>query len=304
MSALPDVLVVGCNGQVGTELRALLTVGGYKFAAVDREECDLTRRGAVGAIIQKLKPRVVVNAAAYTAVDKAESEPEVAEAINALAPSEMALEAKRIRALFIHYSTDYVFNGENNRPWTEEDAPAPLGVYGRSKLNGEIAVAASGAVAYTFRTSWVYGTHGSNFLLTMLKLAKEREELSVISDQIGAPTWSRSLADATLSLIRRFSKADGAIDLEMASQTSGLYHATCGGQTSWHGFAEAIFARARQRRMPLKVREVHPIRTEDWPSAAKRPRYSVLSNRRLNEDLGIRLPQWSDALNEVFRELT
>ena len=303
MSALPSILVVGHKGQVGTEMCSQLTAGGYKFLGIDRDECDITQPGSVVAIIREMRPQVIVNAAAYTAVDKAESEATLAEAINATAPTEMAMEAKRLGALFLHYSTDYVFNGENTRPWLEDDVPAPLGVYGRTKLDGERGVAASGAAAFTFRTSWVFGTHGANFLLTMLKLGASREELGVIDDQIGAPTWSRSLADVTMHTIRRFTRIDGSIDLDHAQADSGLYHATSAGVTSWHGFAEAIFAEARKRGIPLAVRTVKKIKTADWPSAAQRPKYSVLSNAKLNNHLEFRLPDWRDALHGAMSEL-
>jgi dTDP-4-dehydrorhamnose reductase len=303
MSDLPRVLVVGHKGQVGTEMCAQLTGGGYTFVGIDREECDITKPGSVLAIIRDVKPQVIVNAAAYTAVDKAESEPALAEAINATAPTEMAVEAKRIGALFVHYSTDYVFNGENTRPWVEDDLPAPLGVYGRTKLDGERGVATSSAAAFTFRTSWVFGTHGANFLLTMLKLGASREELGVIDDQIGAPTWSRSLADVTMHTIRRFTNADGSIDLDRALADSGLYHATSAGVTSWHGFAEAIFREASERGIPLAVRTVKKIKTSDWPSAAQRPKYSVLSNAKLNQHLEFRFPEWRDALRSAMSEL-
>lgn len=300
MTALPKILVVGHKGQVGTEMCEQLKASGYSFVGIDREECDITKHGSVVTIIREVKPQVIVNAAAYTAVDKAEAEPEIAQLINATAPVEMAEEAKRMGSLFIHYSTDYVFDGENDRPWTEEDEPAPLGVYGRTKLDGEVGVHASGAAAYTFRTSWVYGVYGANFLLTMLKLGSTREELAVIGDQIGAPTWSRNLADVTMHTIRKFSTQSGAIDLDAAQATAGLYHATSGGQTSWHGFAEAIFAEARERGFEVKVKTVKKIRTEDWPSAAKRPKYSVLSNRKLQKTLGFTFPEWHEAMSDAI----
>jgi dTDP-4-dehydrorhamnose reductase len=303
VSALPTVLLVGRRGQVGTEVSVQLNTGGYSVTALDREQCDLSKPGAIAAIIRRVKPQVIVNASGYTAVDKAESEPELAEAINAIAPSEMAVEAKHCGALFIHYSSDYIFNGENDRPWTEKDAPGPLGVYGRSKLNGELGVRASGAAAYVFRTSWVYGTHGTNFLLTMLKLAKEREDLAVIADQIGAPTWSRNLADMTMFTIRRFTKADGTIDLDAALASAGVFHASSGGQTSWHGFATAIFEEARKRGIDLKVKNVREIKTSDWPSAATRPKYSVLSNEKLQRSVGFKFPEWHEALQAAMKEL-
>jgi dTDP-4-dehydrorhamnose reductase len=304
VSPLPRVLVVGCTGQVGTEVCAQLKAAGFPYSGIGREECDLFTRGAIGKYIREFKPQVIVNAAAYTKVEKAESEPELAEAINGAAPAEMAEEAKRSDALFVHYSTDYIFDGNHERPWTEDDAAGPLGVYGRTKLNGELGVNNSGAAAFTFRTSWVYATHGANFLLTMLKLGKEREELSVIDDQIGAPTWSRNLADLTMATVRRFTNADGSINLSSAMADCGIYHATARGETSWHGFATEIFDEARKLGMPLKVKTVRQIKTADRPSPATRPLYSVMSNEKLNRRLEIRFPEWREALRQAMQELS
>jgi dTDP-4-dehydrorhamnose reductase len=270
---------------------------------VDWEECDLKTRGNARALIETVRPQAIVNAAAYTAVDRAEAEPEIARVINVDAAQEMAQGAHKQGALLVHYSTDYVFNGCHDRPWTEEDTPDPLNVYGRTKLQGEQAVLNSGAAAFVFRTSWVYGSHGANFLLTMLRLGASREELSIVCDQLGAPTWSRSLAELTLYTIRKFSAEEGTIDLRAASELGGVYHATCGGGTNWFEFACAIFDEARARQLPLKVRHVTPITSEQYPSAAKRPRYSVLSNAKLNQRLGTSLPQWRQALAGVMSEV-
>jgi dTDP-4-dehydrorhamnose reductase len=303
MPALPKVLLVGYIGQVGTEMWQLLTAGGYDFVVIDREECDLTVPGAVRDVIRKVSPKVIVNAAAYTAVDRAETETAIASAINAEAPSEMARAAREVGALFVHYSTDYVFNGEHSVPWVETDTTGPINAYGRTKLDGEKGVLAANAASFIFRTSWVYGAHGANFLLTMLRLGASREELSVVHDQLGAPTWSRSLADVTLHTIRRFTRQDGVIDMDAALAKSGLYHATCGGVTTWFDFASAIFDDARKLGLPMKINEVKPIRGADYPSAAARPTYSVLSNEKLKRELGFSLPDWREALTEVMKQV-
>ena len=299
----PKVILVGYKGQVGTEMCELLTSGSYDFVAIDREECNLTQPGAVTGIIRNVKPAVIVNAAAYTAVDKAESESAIAAAINATAPSEMAIAARELGALFIHFSTDYVFNGEHSVPWIETDTPAPLSVYGQTKLDGEKGTLAAGAAAIIFRTSWVYGAHGANFLLTMLRLGETKEEISVVQDQVGAPTWSRSLADVTMHTIRKFTRDDGSIDIEAATSKAGIYHATCSGATSWYEFACAIFEEARRLKLPLKVAKVKPISAADYPTAAARPHYSVLCNEKLNRELGFTFPNWREALNQTMRQI-
>lgn len=303
MALLPKVLLVGYVGQVGTEMRQLLTAGGYEFVAIDRDECDLTIPGNVGEFIRRVLPQVIVNAAAYTAVDRAETEIAIATAINADAPAEMAQAARVVGALFVHYSTDYVFNGQHSVPWVESDSTDPLNAYGRTKLDGEKGVLAANAISFIFRTSWVYGSHGANFLLTMLRLGATREELSVVHDQLGAPTWSRSLADVTMHTIRRFTRQDGTIDTDAAMAKSGLYHTTCGGVTNWYDFARAIFDEARKVGLPLTIKEVKPIRGADYPSAAARPSYSVLSNEKLKRELGFELPDWRDALTQVMKQV-
>jgi dTDP-4-dehydrorhamnose reductase len=303
MATLPKVLLVGYIGQVGTEMRQLLIAGGYDFVAIDREECDLTVPGNVARFIHQVSPQVIVNAAAYTAVDRAETETAIASVINADAPTEMARAARELGALVIHYSTDYVFNGQHTVPWVETDSTDPLNAYGRTKLDGEKGVLAENALSFIFRTSWVYGSHGANFLLTMLRLGAAREELSVVHDQLGAPTWSRSLADVTMHTIRRFTRQDGTIDTDAALAKAGLYHTTCGGVTNWYEFARAIFDEARKVGLPLTVKEVKPIRGADYPSAAARPSYSVLSNEKLKRELEFSLPDWRDALVEVMKQV-
>jgi dTDP-4-dehydrorhamnose reductase len=298
---VPRVLVFGCRGQVGSELCDILRGRGAEFLAIDREDCDLTQRGSARLAIEDYDPQVIVNAAAYTAVDKAESEPELARALNATAVAEMAQTAAERHILLFHYSTDYIFNGENTRPWREEDAPGPLSVYGQTKLEGERAIAASGAVAFTFRTSWVYGARGANFALTILRLAASRDELSVVSDQIGAPTSSCSLAKLTNEVMLRFCKATGEVNLDCARVLAGVYHATAGGVTNWFEFAKAIVKDSRERGVALQVKNIKPLRTEEYLTAAKRPRYSVLCNRKLNEQLGVQLPHWRDELKAVMK---
>lgn len=302
MSTLPKLLIFGCLGQVGTELRRQLPAG-QEVLAVDRDECDLLVEGNARKLIQGYRPAAVINAAAYTAVDRAETDVALADCLNAGAAGEMAVAARECGALFLHFSTDYVFNGENEQPWVEEDATGPLNAYGETKLAGERAVLAAGGAAFIFRTSWVYGSHGANFLLTMLRLGKTKEELSVVCDQVGGPTWSHSLAELSLHTVRRFATPLGGVDFAAACAASGVYHATCGGVTSWHGFAEAIFAEARERGIALAVREVKAIPTSAYPTPARRPRYSVMCNAKLNRELGFTLPEWRAALGHVMDEV-
>ena len=241
---------------------------------------------------------MILNAAAYTAVDRAESQPEVAKAINVDAPRLLAEEALRLNALMVHYSTDYVFNGEKQSPWVETDEPNPLNVYGASKLAGEQAVQNTGGRYLIFRTSWVYGPHGNNFLLTMLRLARERDRLSIVDDQFGSPTTSIELARATRTI------SEGVLEGSFGnpSEWAGLYHMTCADSTTWFGFAQAIFARAAAQ-LHVKVPELAPLATKDYPTPARRPRNSVLSNQKLDDRFGVRLPSWQAALDEVFQVL-
>lgn len=272
------ILLTGATGQVGWELRRTLApLGEVKF--FDRFGLDLADTPPLVATVRALQPEVIVNAAAYTAVDKAESERDLAFAVNATAPRVLAEEAKRIGALLVHYSTDYVFDGEKAAPYVEEDATAPINVYGESKLAGERAIERSGCRHLTLRTSWVYGPRGRNFYLTMLRLAKERPELKVVDDQVGAPTSSLEIARATATLL-----AKGA---------QGLYHMSAGGETTWCGFARAILERAG-----LST-PVAAIRTEDYPTPAKRPRNSRLDCSKLLKETGVALAGWEAALDEV-----
>jgi dTDP-4-dehydrorhamnose reductase len=285
------VLLFGRNGQVGGELERLLGAD-HALTALDRAGCDLADPQSIRAAIARVRPQVIVNAAAWTAVDRAEAEPEACQRINADAPATMAEAARGHDALLVHYSTDYVFDGRKRRPYVETDPTAPLGVYGRSKLDGERAIAASGCAHLILRTSWVYGMTGHNFLRTMLRLGAERDELAIVDDQVGSPTWSRSIARATRSLIARHGR-----DPSSWTDISGLYHATAGGSTSWFGFAGAIFELADGLAKRPRLR---PITTAEYPLPAPRPAWSVLDCSRLRSALGVTLPDWRDALVECL----
>lgn len=297
MSAGPRVLIVGGGGQVGVELQKSFA-GHAEVISVDRRTIDLAEEQAIRELVNRLRPEVIVNAAAYTAVDRAESEPDLAMAVNGRAPGVFAEEALRLGALLVHYSTDYVFDGSKDGPWTEDDAPSPLSVYGRTKLAGEEAIRSVGGRYLIFRTSWVYGPHVKNFLLTMLRLGRERDRLAVVDDQFGAPTTSLELARATRTIVDgvrvgRYGPPD---------TWAGLYHMTCSGSTTWHGFAEAIFERA-ERLTGARRPAVVPIPSSEYPTPAQRPRNSVLSNARLTERFGIHLAPWEQALDEAMREI-
>lgn len=275
------ILLTGKNGQVGWELeRTLATLG--DVVAFDRQGLDLSNPNSIRRAIREIQPQLIVNPAAYTAVDRAESEPELAMAINGTAPGIMAEEAKTLRAAIVHYSTDYVFDGGNATPYTEDDAPRPLNVYGKTKLAGEQAVRATGVPHLIFRTSWVYGARGKNFLLTVQRLAREREELKIVDDQVGAPTWSRMIAEATAQILAQ--RGTGLSDV------SGVYNLTAAGQTSWCGFAAAIVANTQGRP------KVTPIPTSAYPLPAPRPLYSLLSGDKLRETFGLGLPAWDASL--------
>lgn len=297
MSSTPRILLVGYAGQVGVELQRSFS-GAGEIICHDRDTVDLAVPEQVSAMVRNAAPDIILNAAAYTAVDRAESEPEVAMAINATAPGIMAEEAARSGSLLVHYSTDYVFDGSKSSPWIEADKPNPLNVYGASKLAGEMAVQQAGGRYLIFRTSWVYGPHGNNFSLTMLRLARERESLNIVDDQIGSPTSSIELADATRKIVDGVQAGKYGPGREWA----GLYHMTCGGSLSWCGFAQAIFARA-DTLLHGKAPMVSPIASADYPTPAKRPRNSVLSNDMLLTQFGFRLAPWDKALDEVIRRI-
>jgi len=277
------LLLIGAQGQVGWELARRLPALGA-VTATDRSTLDLADPDAIRRVVREARPEPIVNAAAYTAVDKAESEPAVATQINGDAPGVLAEEAKRSGALLVHYSTDYVFDGEKPGAYVETDTPNPVSAYGRSKLAGERAVMASGCRHLIFRTCWVYGPRGRNFLLTILKAARERPELKVVDDQFGAPTSSAAIAEATVRAIA-------------TKRGNGIYHMSAGGRTTWHGFAQAIVEAAG-----LKT-PVLPIPTSGYPTPARRPRNSILDNSRLKIDFGIEVPEWRDGLREVLAQV-
>lgn len=285
------ILLTGASGQVGWELqRSLSTLG--RVVAPSHRDFDLSRPKTLAAAIRNIKPDLIVNPAAYTAVDKAETEQELACAINAEAPGLLAKEAARRGISLVHFSTDYVFDGNKFDAYTETDKPNPLGVYGASKLAGEEAVQASRAEHLILRTSWVYGMRGKNFLLTMQRLAHERDKLTVVADQFGAPTWARSIAEATAQMLALW-LSPGAT-AEDRRRLSGIYHLTCGGRTSWHGFAGTILQNMQAH--GEKIPELKAITTAEYPTPTKRPANSVLSNDKLQQTFGIRMPDWENAL--------
>ena len=293
------ILVLGGDGQVAWELRRTLAPLGEVIAVGRRTQpaLDLTRPESILPLIETLSPAWIVNAAAYTAVDKAESEPEAAAAVNAVAPGYLAEAAGRVGAQLVHYSTDYVFDGTASVPYREDDAPNPQGVYGQTKLAGEAAIAQAGCDWLILRTAWVYGARGGNFLRTMRRLAREREELRVVADQRGAPTWSRHIAEATAQILAQLGD-----DRAAWHRACGVYHLTSAGQATWHDFASAIVDHLRTRET-IPCQRVTAITTGDYPTPAKRPAYSVLDNDKLARAFGIRLPDWRDALTQVQEEL-
>lgn len=287
----PKILVFGRVGQVGWELRHKLACLGT-VTSVDYPEIDFSKPDTVRAAVRSVEPAVIVNAAAYTAVDKAEATPDPAWAINAAGPGVIAEEAKRLGAVLVHYSTDYVYDGSKQGPWVETDAPNPLNVYGKTKLAGDEAIAAVGGDYVILRTSWVYGARGSNFLLTMLRLAKERPELRIVDDQTGGPTTSECIAQATAQILTQVLAPGGGL-----AGRSGVYHLTCSGAATWFGFAREFLS--KQAVCP----KLTPIPTSEYPVPAKRPVNSVLSCRRLEETFGVRMPSWELALDLVLETL-
>lgn len=287
------ILLTGKNGQVGWELaRALAPLG--EVVAFGREELDLAVPDRIVSAVRTVRPDVIANAAAYTAVDRAESEPDAAHTINAVAAGILAEEARRAGALLLHYSTDYVFDGTKNAPYVEEDPPNPLNAYGRSKLAGEHTIRAAGTPHLILRTSWVYAARGKNFFMTVLRLLREKSPLRIVSDQIGAPTSAGALADATAELLRRY-------DASALGEMSGTYHATAGGSTSWYGFATQIahLERATLPEMPSIV----PIASSEYPVPASRPKNSRLSNEKLLRCFGVKLPPWEVCLEACHAQL-
>ena len=291
------ILVTGAAGQVGWELARLLPALG-DVVAIDVEEMDLARPDDIRRVLRELRPDVVVNPGAYTAVDKAESEPELARLINGLAPGVMAEELRATGGLLIHYSTDYVFDGNKTGAYTELDAPNPMSVYGVTKLEGERAIQDVGGTYVILRTSWIYGARGKNFLLTMLKLFDERDELRIVDDQVGGPTWCRWLAETTSRVLSAYAR-----DAESAMRDfSGIYHATASGETSWFGFASAI-RDARYAGQTKRGPRLVPIRTEEYPLPAKRPANSVLSNAKLQARFGVRPVSWREQLSACMASM-
>ena len=297
------ILLLGKNGQVGWELQRSLAVVG-EVVALDRsspEHCgDLTRLDDLAQTVRDVRPDVIVNAAAYTAVDKAESEPAVAHAINAAAPLLLAREAQKLGAWLVHYSTDYVFDGSGSRPWLETDQPAPLSVYGHTKLEGERAIAAHCERHLILRTSWVYSARGGNFIRTMLRLAQERERLTVIDDQHGVPTSAELLADATGHAIHQLTRSVGD-----SRELAGIYHLAAAGQVTWHGYASHVLAAARRLQPPIQIKatEVAPVTTESFLTAARRPQNSRLDTAKLQATFGLTLPPWQQGVDRVLVEI-
>jgi dTDP-4-dehydrorhamnose reductase len=304
-----SILLTGKNGQVGAELAALLPRLG-EVTAFDRHQLDLSEPDQIRRAIRNIRPHVIVNAAAYTFVDQAESEEWEARVINADAPAIMAEEAKSIGAALVHYSTDYIFDGSKALPYDENDSPNPINVYGKTKLAGEQAIQDAGLPHLIFRTAWVYGTRGRNFLLTILRLATEREELRIVRDQFSAPTWSREIAKGTARILAQLFEQGQ----EAFSRSSGIYHMTATGKASWFEFAETIleeasrtpqgvswFAAATGGR-PLIARLVTPVTTEEYPTLARRPACTVLSNSRLKNIFDLELPRWRTQLHLAFAE--
>lgn len=291
----PRILLAGRCGQVGWELERRLSQVGEVFA-FGRDELDLANPDQVRQKVRLVKPDIIVNAAAYTAVDRAEEEPELAMAINGTAPGILAEEAKKLNALLVHYSTDYVFDGIKPGPYAEEDEPNPLNVYGKTKLAGERAIQSTWEKHLVFRTSWVYGTRGKNFLLTILRLAKERDEIRVVDDQVGAPTWCGTIAEKTAAALatlhRDFPKSE-------EERLFGLYHLAASGCTSWYGFARSILEHSDEtERHAVKV---IPIPSSDYPTPARRPRNSRLNCRKAEKLLGLQLPAWDTDLSTALR---
>ena len=290
------LLLLGGNGQVGRELRrSLAPLGELLVATREGAGTDLVADFdaplALGELVRRVAPDVVVNAAAYTAVDRAETDVEAAFRVNAAAPSALACACAREGSLLVHFSTDYVFDGSGTRPYREDDPTAPLGVYGASKLAGEQAIRDSGARHAILRTAWVYAAHGKNFLLTMLRLGAERDGVRVVADQVGAPTPAHWIADVTAELVRQ------------GSDASGTWHVTAAGQASWHAFAKALFEEAHAAGLLARLPGVEPITTKEYPTPARRPAYSVLDTGRLRADFGVEPPQWREALRAVIAQL-
>jgi dTDP-4-dehydrorhamnose reductase len=287
---LPRILLIGKRGQVAWELQRTLAPMA-QMTCWGSTELDLSAADTIRQRVRETRPQVVVNAGGYTAVDKAESEPDLALKINGVAPGVLAEECKRLDALLVHYSTDYIFDGAKREPYLESDLPNPLGVYGRSKLAGEQAIQAVGGAHLIFRLCWVYGARGQNFMLRMFRLAREREKLHVVNDQVGCPTWSRMIAEATTLALKQ------AIATRDFAAHTGTYHLAASGQTSWHGFARAIVGLMGGAERKVKI--IEEITTAEYPTPACRPAYSVLNCEKLRRTFGLQLPHWEESLRQV-----
>ncbi len=299
MSQSPVILIIGKTGQVGWELCRSLSVYG-SVAAVGRQDMDLSDNESIAGIIQALRPAIIVNAAAYTAVDDAENSETMARQINAVAPGVMAAEAKKINALLIHYSTDYVFDGSDAAPYTEEMTTAPLNVYGLTKREGEQAIEKSGVRYLIFRASWVYGARGKNFLLTMLRLMAERESLSVVDDQFGVPTSSRMIAEVTAACIAQY-----LAENDKAAFSSGLFHLSARGETSWYLYAKAIAENLEliDGYQGYAIQHIKPVGSDQYPSVAKRPQYSTLDVDAIENRFGLQMPCWQDGVKQCMEDI-
>jgi dTDP-4-dehydrorhamnose reductase len=312
----PKILLIGKNGQLGRELQRSLPEHG-EVVAVGREELDLTNSGEIRRTTRHVRPDLIVNAAAYTAVDQAEADEQTARKVNAMAPGIIAEEAREIDATVIHYSTDYVFDGTKKSPYDESDYTNPLNMYGCTKLAGEVAIEKSGAKYFIFRTGWLYSMHGRNFLGTVLNLARQREELRIVDDQIGSPTWAREIADGTAKVIARLFSDGTSSVTSSPSDMSGVYHMSAGGAGSWYDFATAILENSHlipasrhsiggnisveSMDKLIIARRVLPVLTAEYPSAAQRPAYSVLSNSRISQLFGVQLPDWRTQLQNALQ---
>ncbi len=300
------ILLTGKNGQVGYELVRHLAATHHELVSVGTTDCDLSKPAAIRDLIQTIKPDILINPAAYTAVDRAESEPDLAKAINADAPEVMSSALKKTDGLLVHFSTDYVFDGHKTTPYNELDAPNPQSVYGQTKLEGEQAIAASGVCHIILRTSWVFGTHGNNFLKTMLRLAAEREELRVVNDQFGAPTSAGFLAHTVTQMLGRLgSERTGNQETTDRAALTGLYHCSCSGRTSWYDYAKFAIEFARNHGVNLKLPadKLTPIPSAEYPKPAARPANSVLDNTKLEKVFGIQRPNWQSEVGEVTQAL-
>lgn len=300
MKTSPRILVLGEQGQVAWELQRTLATQGEMIVAGRNSathRADFSQPETLAALVEAIHPDWIVNAAAYTAVDKAEQEQDLAHRINGRAPGVLAEAAARVGALLVHYSTDYVFDGTATTPYAESAITNPQSEYGRSKLAGEEAIRAVGASHLILRTSWVYGARGGNFMRTIRRLAREREELRIVADQRGCPTWSRHIAEATTQILVRLGR-----DRAAWAETSGTYHLVSSGQCTWHDFATHIVEHQRGQE-PVKSQRIVPIATEDYPLPAPRPRYSVLDTAKLRAVFGIHMPHWEDALRQVQQDI-